>query len=114
VKAIAAASGSLLLAACATEPNLYSWGRYEGSIYGAYLAPQNSPPERQVAALELDYQNARAANQRLPPGWHAHLGYLYSELGKFEEATAELQAEKASFPEATVFVDHLLANLVKR
>jgi hypothetical protein len=71
------------------------------------------PAEQQIESLERDYQAARAANKRLPPGWHAHLGYLYYETGKVQQARQELLTEKAEFPESAVFVDRLLANLKK-
>jgi len=50
---------------------------------------------------------------RMPPGWHAHLGYLYYELGQRDQARQELLTEKAEFPESKVFMDRLLANLQK-
>ena len=108
-------AGVLLLGGCATatQQNLYAWGSYEELIYASYVHPGAMPPERQVEALERDFQKARAANQRLPPGWHAHLGYLYYELGKLDQARQELQTEKAEFPESAVFADRLLANLAK-
>ncbi|HEX9474145.1 MAG TPA: DUF4810 domain-containing protein [Steroidobacteraceae bacterium] len=109
----AAFAAALLLGGCATQTRLYSWGSYEELIYSAYSNPGNMPAERQVETLEQDFQRARAANQRLPPGWHAHLGFLYYELGKQDQARQELQTEKAEFPESTVFVDRLLANLAK-
>ncbi|MGB8693309.1 MAG: DUF4810 domain-containing protein [Steroidobacteraceae bacterium] len=111
--AVATLAAALLLGCCATQQTLYTWGGYEQSIYVVFIAPGSSPPKLQVEALEQDFQIARVANQRLPPGWHAHLGYLYSELGKLDEAARELQLEKAEFPESTVFVDHLLANMAK-
>jgi len=113
VKIAAAIAAALLMGGCATQPNLYAWGRYEDLMYAAYANPGSMPPERQVEALEQDYQQARANNQRMPPGWHAHLGYLYSELGKPDQARQELQTEKAEFPVSAVFVDRLLANLSK-
>jgi hypothetical protein len=113
VKIAAAIAAALLMGGCATQPNLYAWGRYEDLMYAAYANPGSMPPERQVEALEQDYQQARANNQRMPPGWHAHLGYLYSELGKSDQARQELRTEKAEFPESAVFVDRLLANLSK-
>jgi hypothetical protein len=72
------------------------------------------PAEKQIETLEKDYQSARAANQRLPPGWHAHLAYLYYETGKTDQARQELLTEKAEFPESTVIMDRLLANLPQR
>ena len=100
------------LAGCAAEPRtLYTWGSYEELIYGSYASPGKVAPEQRVEIREKDYQVARAANKRMPPGWHAHLGYLYYQLGKPDQARQELLTEEAEFPESAVFMDRLLANL---
>jgi len=101
------------LAGCATPRTLYTWGNYEELIYASYVTPGKLPPEGQVEILEKDYQQSRATNKRMPPGWHAHLGYLYYQLGQPDEARRELSTEKAEFPESRVFMDRLLANLHK-
>jgi hypothetical protein len=106
---------AVALAACATkQPPLYTWGSYEDVIYVSYAQPGRMSPEDQIQTLEKDYQEARAANRRMPPGWHAHLGYLYYQTGKVDQARQELLTEKADFPESTVFMDRLLANLDKK
>ena len=102
-----------LLTGC-TTPTLYTWGHYEELIYASYAAPGKVSPEMQVEKLEQDYQQARAANKRMPPGYHAHLGYLYFQLGKADEARREFETEKADFPESAVFMNRLLANLDKK
>ena len=102
----------VLLLGCAT-PTLYSWGHYEELIYVSYATPGKASPQMQVEKLEEDYQKARALNKRMFPGFHAHLGYLYFQLGKLDQARQELETEKAEFPESAVFVDRLLANLRK-
>ena len=99
-----------LLMGCAT-PTLYSWGHYEELIYVSYAAPGKASPQMQVEKLEEDYQKARAENKRMPPGFHAHLGYLYFQLGEFDQAWQELETEKAEFPESAVFINRLLTNL---
>lgn len=103
----------LLLTGC-SSPTLYTWGHYEDLIYVSYAAPGKVSPELKVEKLEQDYQKARAANKRMPPGWHAHLGYLYYQLGKLDQAGQEFVTEKADFPESAVFMDRLLANLKKQ
>jgi hypothetical protein len=103
---------SVLLLGCST-PTLYSWGHYEERIYASYVTPRTMSPEAQVAELEQDYQKARAENKRMPPGFHAHLGYMYFQLGKLDQARRELESEKTEFPESAVFVDRLLASLKK-
>lgn len=102
----------VLLTGCASQ-TLYTWGHYEDLIYASYAAPGKVSPEMQVEKLEQDYQKARAENKRVPPGFHAHLGYLYFQLGKLDQAQQEFETEKANFPESAVFMDRLLANLKK-
>jgi hypothetical protein len=102
---------ALLLTACATPKPLYTWGSYEELIYASYNEPGKVPPEQQIELLEKEYQKARASNSRVPPGWHAHLGVLYAAIGKADQAQQEFRTEKAEFPESTVFVDRLLANM---
>ena len=99
-----------LFTGCAS-PTLYTWGNYENLIYASYAAPGKIPPEMQVETLEHDYQKARAKNKRMPPGWHAHLGSLYYQLGRLDQAQQEFNTEKAEYPESARFMDHLLTNL---
>ena len=101
---------ALFMFGCA-QPTLYSWGRYEELIYASYAAPGKVSPELQIEKLEEDYQKARAVNKPVPPGFHAHLGYLYFQVGKLDQARQELETEKAQFPESAVFIDRLLDNL---
>lgn len=101
------------LAGCAA-PTIYSWGHYEDLIYATYAAPDKMPPQQQVELLEQDYQKARSQNKRVPPGFHAYLGYLYVQLGKLDQAQQEFETEKAQFPESAVFMDRLLKNFAKK
>jgi len=102
-----------LLSGCAT-PTLYSWGHYEELVYTSYAAPRKVSPEMQVEKLEQDYQEARATNKRMHPGFHAHLGYLYFQLGKVDQALQEFATEKAEFPESAVLMDRLISNLKRQ
>jgi hypothetical protein len=103
---------ALALGACVTAPQtLYAWGNYEESIYVAQAKPGSLSPEAQADQLEKDRQIANASGRRLPPGWHAHLAALYAQSGRADLAEQELLAEKSAFPEATILVDRLLANL---
>jgi len=102
-----------LTTGCA-PPTIYSWGRYETLVYVSYAHPDKAPPDSQVTRLEEDYQKARSKNKKVPPGFHAHLGSLYYQLGKTDQARQEFQTEKTEFPESTVMMDRLLANLDKK
>ena len=101
----------ILLPGCSTT--LYSWGRYEQRIYASHVAPGTMSLEAQAAEFERDGEKARAERKRMPPGFHAQLGYLYVQLGKLDQARRELEAERAEFPESAVFVDRVLASLKK-
>ena len=102
----------VLLTGCAT-PTMYSWGHYEDLIYVSYEAPDKMPPEKQIEVLEADYQKARSKNKPVPPGFHAHLGYLYYQIGKVAEARSEFATEEANYPESKVFMDRLMSSLDK-
>jgi hypothetical protein len=102
----------VLLGACAQRPpSEYAWGNYENLVYVSYAAPGKISPELEAAQLESDRLNAQAAKKPMPPGWHAHLGYVYVQVGRLDLAERELIAEKTAYPESTVFVDQLLENL---
>ena len=104
---------ALLLSCGCASKQLYSWGQYEDTIYSSYSTPDKMPVARQIEILEADYQKARAADKSVPPGWHAHLGYLYYQTGNLDQAREHFRTEKALFPEATVLMDRMLKNLEK-
>ena len=68
------------------SPDIYYWGHYEKSIYIAYVKPSNATPELQARIMEEDMHRAISANKPLPPGFHAHLGNLYYQMGKSDLA----------------------------
>lgn len=102
----------LLLTGCANQhQSLYQWGSYESQIYALYSDANKVSPEEQILKLESDYQKAQSANKSVPPGYHAHLGFLYFQTGKTDQALQSLQAEKALFPESGVYMDRLIARI---
>ncbi len=99
------------LVGCRTTPPLYSWGNYEEMVYLTYSKPGQATPEFQIERMEADLAKAKGKGAKMPPGFYAYLGSLYSQLGKSDQACQALEAEKAQFPESTVLVDRMLANL---
>jgi hypothetical protein len=99
-----------LASGCAT-PTRYAWGSYEDLVYASYARPGAIDPEAQAQLLDGERQALGATNHQLPPGWHAHVGYLYFRAGRLDLAEQELLAEKSAFPESARFVDRLLQNL---
>ncbi|MGI4847513.1 MAG: DUF4810 domain-containing protein [Janthinobacterium lividum] len=100
------------LSGCASAPqSMYHWGGYENQLYKMYSEPGQAQPQQQLEDLEAQVQQARAANRPLPPGFHAHLGYLYVQAGKADQARQELETEKSLYPESALYMDRLLVRL---
>ena len=100
----------LALSGCGAPP-LYYWGHYEELVYDMYAKPGKATPSVQVERLSHDVEYAAANGLRVAPGVHLHLGYMYFLEGNAAAARQELETEKQLFPEATVFVDRLLAKM---
>ena len=99
-----------LLAGCAhNQPPLYYWGHYQEEVYD-HLKSESADPNKQIAILEADIQKAHAKNQALPPGYYAHLGLLYAQLGKDDQAQQQFETEKTLFPESANFMNFLMRN----
>jgi hypothetical protein len=98
--------GMGLLAGCQTgHKNLYDWGSYQPQVYQYF---KGESPEKQIDMLEKDLQLITAKGAMPPPGMHAHLGLLYSQLGREELVVQHFEAEKKLFPESTAYMDFLL------
>ena len=98
------------LSACASK-SLYHWGRYEDLIYDMYVNPGKADTSTQAAKLSEDIDKAHAEGKAVPPGVHAHLGYLYYQQGNLGGAQQEFQTEKRLFPESAAFIDGILQRM---
>lgn len=115
VLSAAALSAAMAAAGCAhREPPLYRWGSYENLVYDMYVNPGKAEPGVQIVKLTEDIQRANAEGQRVPPGVHAHLGYMYYIQGNEGEAMREFAEERELFPESAVFVDGILRRMGAR
>ena len=103
----------LLLTACASqEHSLYHWGGYQEQIYeGFQIESGNTSPEKQLQKLQEEQQKAASKNKPLPPGYQAHMGYLYFQTGQADKAVMAFETEKKQFPESTVYMDLVLGKL---
>jgi hypothetical protein len=98
-----------LLGGCSSSH--YYWGHYEGQIYQMYNEPDQSSVVDQVTQLENDLRKAQSKGMLAPPGVQAHLGYLYFQLGKYDQAREAFFAEKEAFPESAVLMDRFIEKL---
>jgi hypothetical protein len=102
-------AAAMLFGCAPRKPLLYHWGSYEEQVYAMYSDTGKVPVEEQLEHLEKDYQEARASDKPVPPGYHAHMGYLYFQLGKVDQALQSFETEKALFPESATYMDRLIA-----
>jgi len=106
---------ALFTSACSAQSSsLYRWGDYEDVLYDLYIRPGKADPTAQLSRLTEDVTRTQAAGQRVPPGVHAHLGYLYYSQGQLDAAYEQFATEKALFPESAHFVDGILARMTKQ
>lgn len=97
-----------LNAACVHRPPpLYGWGSYQAQVYEHFKASQTNP-EDQILVLERDLEKMRSANLTPAPGLQAHLGMLYTLVGRDDKALMAFQSEKTMFPESAKFIDFLV------
>jgi len=96
---------SALLTGCATTKSLYGWNDYQPEVY-KYL--QGNSVEEQIITLEKNLEQFKARGQLAPPGFHAHLGMLYAQVGKMDLAAQEFNIEKRLFPESAPYMNFLL------
>lgn len=115
MRAIACAvalAAALTFTGCETgPPPLYGWPSYEASVHAACTDFRDIDLPTHIAALAKQIDEIEAEGKRVPPGVHAHLGYLLSLTGDNTGTRRELDAERRLFPESAVFVDHLLARM---
>lgn len=107
----AALAATLVLSGCQTAPkSLYQWEGYQPQVYQHF---KGESPDQQIAVLEKDLQTISAKGATAPPGYHAHLGLLYSLTGKQDQVVAQFEDEKKLFPESAAYMDFLLKNTKK-
>ena len=100
-----------VLGACTSPPKtLYEWGDYP-RLTQSYLRADGDPPDAQIQALQVGLQEIAQAGHVPPPGYNAHLGWLYAQQGDASACTTHLTAEKTQFPESSTFIDFLLQKL---
>ena len=107
IAAVAASTG------CSQRSTIYDWGRYEQLVYQMYAKPGKADPGTQIVKLTEDIGRTEGRGRRVPPGVHAHLGYLYYTQGQADLAAEQFQIEKELFPESTVFIDGIRARMTR-
>ena len=92
-------------------PTLYQWGRYEDAIHDMYINPGSVAVGDEIIQLEAEIQEIAGAGKFVPPGVHAHLGYLYASEGDLATALNHFETEKRKFPESAGFIDGIISRM---
>jgi hypothetical protein len=112
---VAAALFCLAAAGCAakTEP-LYRWGNYETLVYEMHANPGGVDTTTGIALLREDIERTSLDGKRVPPGVHAHLGFLYYSEGRLDSAREQFEIESRLFPESKIFMDGILERMARQ
>ncbi len=104
---------AVLLTACAAPVQpLYQWGAFPAHTYDS-LRGTGKGPQEQLEAMAVHAQKVAQAGQKLPPGFHAHMGLLQLKLGRPEAAEQHFTAEQTAFPESTAYIESLRRAVAK-
>jgi len=106
---------AVLVSACDTGPKKptlnYNWGEYEGLVYQMYANPGEATPTVQVEKLAAQIEQTKSQGEPVPPGVHAHLGYMHYISGNIDAALIEFEEERTVYPESATFVDGITRRL---
>lgn len=104
-------AAALALGGCATAPpQMYHWADYQRNVYD-YMKGDTANPAEQLQRMSKQADAARVARRPLPPGFRAHVAMLEIQLGQYDEAKQQFEAEKTAFPESTQYMDFLLKQM---
>lgn len=96
---------SVFITGCASGNSLYTWGKYESSLYNYYKKPATADDymESLDAAIALGEKRDNVA-----PGLYAEAGYIYLSRGDSAKATEYFQKEKDRWPQSAKFMDSMI------
>jgi len=104
------AAAVLVVHCCGCVQTLYDWGSYEDSLLRMYEDAELDIAS-EIVKLSQEVQHSIDADRAVPPGKMAYLGYLHYLNGDRVEAARYFEAEKAAFPESSVFIDGLISRI---
>lgn len=103
-KIIFATALLLFLSGCANRKNLYDWGAYEPQVY-AFL--KGEAPDLQIQILEKHLNEVQGKGTVPPPGFYAHLGMLYTKVGRDSDTQKMFAMEMKLYPESSIYINNI-------
>ena len=103
---------ALLAAASGCQSKVrYHWRHYEESVYAFTSESEDFDLAAEIGELEEQLGYSVERGRPVPPGFHAHLGYLYYLAGNAAQARGHFETEKAKYPESAAFMNDLLRRM---
>lgn len=101
---------TLLMTACASSSSnkpLYYWdSTYDKSVYNRLN--KDGDVDKEIQNMEKMAQKAYEKQQKVPPGFHAHLGLLYHHVGNMPKMQENFQKEAELYEESRTYMEFLL------
>jgi hypothetical protein len=98
---------------CATQKPMYFWGNYSSSLYAYKKTPNEENLLKHKKELLKIIEESKARGLRVPPGVYCEYGYILMKEGKNEEALKYYELEEQTYPESTIFIQHLKSQINK-
>lgn len=100
-----------LAGASCRAPDLYEWGEYDAAVQAFVDPSEGVDLPSEIDRLSHQIARTHDRGRRVPPGLHAHLGYLYFLAGDLEACERHLREEERLFPESHVFIEGMLGRM---
>jgi len=100
---------ALFIIGCGGPKPLYVYNDYNDKYY-AFKKNLNTESilELQKSIEEAIEEVGDSRSGRVAPGMYANLGYIYLKQGNAKKAIENFKKEKATYPEATHFMDRMI------
>lgn len=97
---------------CAIQKKtLYYWGDYSKTLYALKKTPNDEHLTRHKKALQEIIGKSAEKKLKVPPGVYAEYGFILAREGDSKGAEKYFKLEAETYPEATPFMEKLVANL---
>ena len=104
IKTIVLSAAVVVVSGCATNMGLYDWGPYEPQVYSFF---KGTAPEEQIQILEKHLEDVKGQGTVPPPGFYAHLGMLYSKIGRDADVQKMFAMEMKLYPESSTYIKNI-------
>lgn len=101
----------LLFGTACQGTSRYAFGDYQESVFAVTMNEGEANIDASIASLNETVERTVMNDRLVPPGMHAHIGFLYALRGDIDFAVAAFESEKELYPESSVFIDGMLRRM---